>query len=986
MLFHLRPDTHKLLALLLIVFLELASTSARPTTTSEEVEPTPSYIVDILSAEPQFSYFLRQLQRNGIIPQLNLMQNVTLLAPVNLAFVEVAGSYDPWDDNNLLRYILNQKIAIGNLTREEAIYDTLYNKTEGKPYPVKIKPDNDVYVIDDSATIVEEDIYAKHQKSYIQAIDKLLPVKETMCDVLLNSEEERMSIVRQLFRLLFPENEEDSLAKKKKKKTKKKKPKELPTSCLDFLCGVKTVVVPSNNVFKNSLTDLQLQYYLANTDSTAFDTTDEAEYEVNSDIVLLLQHLMFKEYIDGENGTDKKVISSAGQKYTFHKSQGNTTIAHFSTNQSMALADGLLQVFEAGDEFFQHLKIPTAEMIARKALFAHHYSNFVKELSFRLLDSYIDGSSVNQTILVDIEQRDDVSDDEIKSMSFSSKQELMYHFIDETLDFSEASHILANTRLCSKKKLGGCYKMKVSEKQRDDGPQYFIDGGVEVAEIVPLLNGSQIFITKDEISTPVNLKHSLGDLMSNGALLPSDDLDIDRSGCVRTLRYFDSFDVLSLKDNEQGYTIFLPCGMTDSGIDEGLWKELSLVLDYLEANPTIFKSIIRGMFLKKTLYSNFQGSKLFQDIDDDSIRVRSLGGSKNSNQIEVANDNVFDLPLNSDVLFNQGVIHVVNKVILPYDFYIPINDLIATTFDALLPDFSITRLLDVFPDIKKSLTHKKPYSLLIPQPDSLKDFNITRSFGDLYKFLQFHLIPNEETYKLVDCALGKNVKDIIRTNLTRGGLICKHILKKGQTLLQLQKLNDTDNVVGSSYNKNQEVKLLSHGCTQQGNTSNRSCVFLIDKPLNMQWFNRKPSNFLHIHLGIVSLGVGVILGLIIFGGVMIGLVLVMGKGDGSRRKPSHDDELPRADSGFMSVLTDDDDYMPYDRGYETDVDVLRSETEALFPSLKKKRKIKHIDYGSTRSSSDRNKENDPPVTLPRDIGNIRSNLSRERNLPGVSQF
>lgn len=156
------------------------------------------------------------------------MQNVTLLAPVNLAFVEAAGSYDPWDDNNLLRYILNQEVSIGNLTGEEAIYDTLYNKTEGKPYPVKIKPDNDVYVIDDSATIVEEDIYANHQKSYIQAIDKLLPVKETMCDVFLNSEEERMSIVRQLFRLLFPENEEDSLAKKKKKKTKRRNQKNFP--------------------------------------------------------------------------------------------------------------------------------------------------------------------------------------------------------------------------------------------------------------------------------------------------------------------------------------------------------------------------------------------------------------------------------------------------------------------------------------------------------------------------------------------------------------------------------------------------------------------------------------------------------------------------------------------------------------------------------------------------------------------------------------
>ncbi|KAI5970812.1 hypothetical protein CANMA_000231 [Candida margitis] len=908
------------------------------------------------------------------------MQNVTLLAPVNSAYVKAVGSLEPWEEYDLLRYVLNQKVFIGNLTGEEVIYESLYNNTNGNPYPVKLKSENDVYVVDNEATIVESDIYAKHQRSYIQAIDKLLPIKETMCEALLNSEDESISIVRQMFRSLFADDTDTLGKKKKKKKHGKHKPKPLPKSCAAFLQDVKTIMVPSNNVFKKSLDELQLKYYLVNTDSAEFDTTEEAEFEINSDIIELLRHLMFKEYIGGVNGTENSVISLAGQKQRFSTHKGNITIAHFSTNQSAALADGLIQIFEDGEEFFQHLKIPTVEMIARKALFAHHYSNVVNELKFRSLDTYIDGSAVNQTIIVDIDSRDDVSDDEIRSLSFSSKQELMYHFIDETIDFSSTPHVLVNTRLCSKKKLGGCYKIKVSKTEGASGSKYIVGDGAEVLETVAIGNESQIFITKEEISTPLNLKHSLGDLMSNGALPPSDGLQIDRSGCVRTLRYFGSFDMLSLKDIEQGYTIFLPCGMTDSGVDEGLWNDLGLVLNYLEANPAVFQNITRGMFLKKTLYSNFRGSEMFKDVDDDSVRVKSLSTSKETNQIEVAND-VFNLPLNSDVLFNQGVIHVVNKVILPHDFYIPIGDLIATTFDASLPDFSIAHLLDVFPDIKKSLKGKNPYSLLIPQPDSLKDFNITKSFSSLYSFLQFHLIPNEEAYKLVDCALGQNVKDIIRTNLTKGGLLCKHTSKKGQVMLKLRKLNGTDTVADSSYNKNQEVKLLSHGCTLQGNTSSRSCVFLIDKPLSLQWFEKKSDNFLHIHLGIVSLGVGIILGLIIFGGVMIGLVLFMGRRGHPRRKPSIDDELPRADSGFMSVLTDDEDYIPYDRGYETDIEVLRSETEGLLPSSKKKRKIRHNDYGSIRSA-----ENGPSVTLPRDIGNIKSNLARERNLPGVSQF
>ena len=99
-----------------------------------------------------------------------------------------------------------------------------------------------------------------------------------------------------------------------------------------------------------------------------------------------------------------------------------------------------------------------------------------------------------------------------------------------------------------------------------------------------------------------------------------------------------------------------------------------------------------------------------------------------------------------------------------------------------------------------------------------------------------------------------------------------------------------------------------------------------------------------------------------------------------RKNNNKDDfEFPRPDSGFMSVLTDDDEYVPYDRGYETDVDVLRTETDALLPSHMKRKSVLKARLWVYKTGSN-------GVTLPRDIGDIRSTLNRERNLPGYSQY
>ena len=114
-----------------------------------------------------------------------------------------------------------------------------------------------------------------------------------------------------------------------------------------------------------------------------------------------------------------------------------------------------------------------------------------------------------------------------------------------------------------------------------------------------------------------------------------------------------------------------------------------------------------------------------------------------------------------------------------------------------------------------------------------------------------------------------------------------------------------------------------------------------------------------------------------FGGIMVGLVFCLGKREKSSDKD--DMESPRADSGFMSVLTDEDEFIPYDRGYETDVDVLRTETDALLPShMKRKKKIRKPDYGSTTNSIN---GTNGSTTLPRDIGNIRSTFKSRKKYP-----
>lgn len=1018
------------------------------TTSTSSPAPTPSTLIDVLSSQAQFSYFLRHLQVNGMIPVLNSLQNVTLLAPINLAFTDIGGAAggDFYDDN-LLRYVVNQRFRVGYFDKTAVVFDTLLRMRDAN-YSVTIAPDfnNMEYVIDNLSAIVEPDIYAKHQHSFIQGIEKLLPMKRTACEILMGDTDiagNNVLFVQTLFKQLF--STEDLLEKKKNKKGKKKKKqhekkKKIPNSCEEFLAGARTIFIPSDATVRDNLSTLQYKYFTRSVDSHIHE---DAADEIREDILDLLSSIVLGDVIVGHNGTfnghnprkhDGIHYALSGSKYNITLEDHDKIMVNgeVSTSSHEVFANGILHVFGPQKKnFFTSLPIVLTEMIPRKSLFALGFSHFVNELKFRKLDSLIDGSTTNQTLFLSTEQDDlseeNFSQETVNVNSFSQKQSLMYQFAEGEISSEELldneMHILVDSKLCVKKKIGDCYKIKLSTVPSHDKKSTVItindDINVYPTEGISAGNSTKIYLLNKELQTPPNFKHTLGDIISSAVLPFEDEITVDKDSCMRTLGYLNTFDLFSLDDNGKGYSVFLPCAaslplgrkqnqLPFNSPRTGVWSELGLVLNYLESHPKLFKDILKGMFVEKTLYSNFgcpvNTTLRSKSLRGDFVYFQSHQCNPYSKEHYMSlNHSVISMPLNSDILFNQGVIHLTDKVLIPENFEIPFVDLLKTTLDNNYPRWSIVKLIEAIPGLSDYLlkmpNHSKKYSLLVPSPESLKDFNITSSWKDLERFFQLHLIPNSEVGKLLDCVQSKfyrpqdpfpgnkSTQSVISTNISDASLTCYLNKNNGKTYLKLLTQDVEDSTDALSYNKDHELRILSHGCTTfDFNEHDETCVFLIDKPLNLEWLeDLRNDNFLHIHLGFVSVGVGIVLGLIMFGGLLLAMMVCLGWNKKQKvENKSHSFEnpfvFPDPSSSFMRVTSDEESLTAYDRGYETDVDVLR-ENDYLLKGPKR--------YGRKGYSSIHQNESDPMApasgrTEPRSIrGPLPTKgLNRDRNIPG----
>lgn len=999
----------------------MVNASPAPIPSPEPV--VPATIVDYLSASAQYSYFLRHLQRHGLIPLINRLQNVTVFAPVNLAFVDgdLAAHDTP---ESLMRYFGGQVLSMESFSAHGDIVDSLYVTKRFHGYntsfPLKVTPRGEnAMCVNDFAGVVEWDGYAKHQYSTIQTIDRLLPVPETLCSVLMDSNSAlvngySVSFIKHLAQLVFTDFRHSGFS----------------ISCEEYLANASTLFLPTDALVDASMLPLQKKYY-----TTLFTglitpelvATKDAVREIRADVLQLLLNLLLPSRIGGcsaENSTETTLSGSVSYNVSVDSESNrlilNGSVLSARNSTSIVAADGLIHVFDldqtSPQDFFGSMGISVADIIPRKALFALHYSHFVRELKFRKLDYLVDGSTTNQTILLESDNRDDFSDEDLfvgldgddgeaDASSFSGKQSLLYHFFEGAIDLfdlltenSPFYHHLLTSKLCLHKRINSCYRAKLSGAISNEKKKIilFNDDVKIVDKPIHASGDNVIYITDDELLAPASFKHTVGELISNDVVKGGlDHIVIDKESCLTTLKYLIKFDLLSLPNNVNGYSVFLPCGnpvwdgdQQSTIEDSGSWKSLGLVIKYLESNTDVLKNILKGLFIQDLVYSDFglqdetELSILAQTLRGDYVNVSERYRSGEFNHLININQTSFSVPLNSDVLFSHGVIHITSKLLLPDSFHVLLLDLAKTTEHLLYPDHSFLVLLDLFPKVKDALnleeTHEdSQYSLLIPSPDLLKDFNVTQGYSRLYEFLELHLVPNTEVDTLLQCLNDGSLKGgyrsssnySIHTNSSKGAFNCFKNKATGETYIYLENYD---------MNPKHKVRIMSHGCTQFG-SKNSSCVFLLDGPLKPEWFDAPPSNFLHLHIGWISVGIGIIIGVVLFGFFTTTVILCLGGGAAKKSSgPLFADESfsPPNEPTFMRV-TSDEDFIE-DFGYETDDDMMRSERDPILAKGKKKKKFSN--YSSTSSPI-----NGVP-SAPRTIkGNrLLKGLSRDRDFPVIN--
>lgn len=1058
--------------------------------------PPPNTIIDFLSANVEYSYFLRHVQRLGLVPRINKMANVTLFAPINLAFVDSEIAKNDTIES-VLRYFTNLKFRVATSDHMVTVLDSMYTITKAdtkldqlirrdfyvdpddleddiqnrggeddnsvddvvisgsdatqdnqkitdnlsplkkaiKYFPLLISHrestgDGRNLRINNVAEIVEADNYLKHQHSYVHGIDRLIPAKPSMCEFLMNKnlshiDKHSVSFIGGIFRLLFAPRRVGASEKPLMSGD------NFPRTCDDFVESASTLFLPTDAYIDSSLLSLEKRYFLTllhGLENPALYPTKEAVYELKTDAFALILKILLADQVLESSG--KGNYSSLDGSMVYNVS-GNVSTGQLTINEkltslkgfsSLALSDGLIHLFDKSSsdstnpgtetnpsDFFQALNVKIPAITPRKALYAMHFSQMVREFKFRKLGKFLGHKAFNQTILLDMSDRDDVKeDDEIESQdfvhasSFSSRQQLLYRFLNTYVDIgAELSpeksvyHEILDSKLCLKKKIGSCYKTKVWGSL-DKNNEISVSFNDKFLANLPVLaaNNNAIYFSENDYEAPASFKRVMAGLISDGIIWRhQDQYKLDKDACLETLNYLDSYDLILLYDNHHGYTVFLPCGgRTISDISHtptyaNAWQQMGLVLKYLQKHPNEFKFVLEGMFLENLLYSHLEGTErtsqaIVKSLNGKNVNVTRAMSSDKERVYFNLNETEFPVPTNSEVIFTQGVVHITDKVLLPSDFHISMKKLVQTTEEQEFPENSFFRLLEKFPNVEKQLDldlDKSEYSLFVPTPDLLHWKNITANYRRLNQLLQMHTIPKSQLQTLLDCISDQpnhanNANYTLHTNHTNAIFRCQISPTTGKAYLTFQKpLNSI-----SANTKTQRVTILSHGCTYGIN--NGSCVFLIDVPINPGWFD-VPDNFLYVHIGWISVCIGIIIGVILFGFCTTTLVLCLSNMDQKRKSNSFHNTSQTSlfaptEASYMRITSDEDmDNNDYDYGYETDNDMMGDDERAPLP--KRGKNSKKGFYGTLSPVGT------PSAPLMIDRENLKKAFNRERHLPGI---
>lgn len=755
-------------------------------------------VIDLLSQDVEFSIFVRLLQRKKLIPYLNELQNFTLFAPVNSAFVhdsqteESPLNPDFWPEFDIENYLIHNSV----ITTDQLINRTRIITSDVK-YPIVLnqaKPNSDDFYINNDIRLVETNLTPNMQNATLHAVESLISDAGNPLDVVQNVNDFRVSYGDMVSLL-------ENLLKRTDYQTK---------------LNNKTLLVPSNKSFKTHFNPIELNYLL-----NQYDKLDSMEPSIQrhwyNDMQLLIKNLIIDDVIGGS--TDLITVNENNDIiHIGNENMGQNLIINGEDSTVSRLTN---QPFDFGmAHFFDEISFLNKSITfdAEKYLHGLNCSGFVREIYFRGLEKFIHDHTGENNITIFLPQAS-VNDE----VGFT-KSTLLYHFTEDqiwlenefpTLNQREIFNRFYNSSFCSSnKKLGGnCQRMKITKSNRG----YHINSKFKILNSKPYSIGNTlIYIIDNDLSLPNELIFSIPPTLDT---------------CSKSISFLRRLNYLDLKSNHEGYTVFLPC--FDS------WDNMGLNYKYLQSNLTATNLIMQNLIVKGLYYTDLNDHKYMEttNIADDPV-ILDINKDSQSSEISVNFNllqNNLTIEKDSDIIFNQGVIHPTHNIEYPFDLQITLKDLFMTSGNE-----KFLYLLETLPHFKHLFQESKtPYSILVPTLSSLDYANINLNYTKLQEFLKLHIIPGNETMNLLNCNSGFST--MLGENL------------------ECHSYSQDDQYIRIKDGASNEVRILNKGCSTIN--SQQACIFLIDKPISLNWIGRDKYN---LNMPILAIAFGVILGVVMF--------------------------------------------------------------------------------------------------------------------------
>ncbi|GBB93115.1 hypothetical protein RclHR1_02110014 [Rhizophagus clarus] len=461
-----------------------------------------------------------------------------------------------------------------------------------------------------------------------------------------------------------------------------------------------TVFAPTNDVIKNQLKHYERDYLTGECGGGLKDLDLWANYHLHNDRVL---------YSDLFENGNTNVTTIQGEPIEVEKDeQGNMRIAGGVVTFIDLLAEnGVIHVIT-------NVANPKAlKFTTHKYLCGLKATKFVASIIKHGLTHYIEGSNTSYTILAPIDNNLD------KSLN------LEYHILKGKYLPSELEDgMTVQTEFRTEEIRNRKQRAVVNLVQKLDNNG---DESVQRTEI----QFNEISVVGEPVEIGNDIIYILSDILPTPQ--PIINLLKDEKPLASMYTYITINNIVQKVRSAKGITMIVPSSEAFSQL--GLVNDYFLKQDNHDAKADL-SSVLLHHIIDETIYGEdiTEVEKTYHTMGGDPIKVY-----KKDNDIFFSSANNTSKVSRKDWLISTGVIHVLDKVILPPSLHITLGKLFkglnAQTFLDIVKAANLTDLVQ---------DPLEPYTILAPTESAFKKINVTKLLADpelASRWARLHIIP-----------------------------------------------------------------------------------------------------------------------------------------------------------------------------------------------------------------------------------------------------